>query len=165
MFKAFVAAALVLTSSAHALTASSEEPIFRTAPILMDVNAGVLVGGGDALPGMNASVKARLNTDVPLYLGAETGLFFFSGGAVIPILGTLSTEFTASRDIHPVVGVSVGPSLATGGGYSTARFTLLFNPGIYVDLSRNMALNVLARFGVIGSTFVALPQLGLIFAI
>jgi len=171
MFKAFAAAALVFVSSAHALTASSEEPIFRNAPILMDINAGLLVGGGDAMPGIDAAVRGRLNSDVdlPLFLGAETGLFFFSSagtsGAVVPILATLSTEFGATRNVHPVVGISAGPTLATGGGFSTARFTLLVNPGIYVDLNRSMALNLLVRLGVMGSTFVALPQVGLIFAI
>lgn len=139
------------------------------APYYLDANAGVLVGGGDGLPGVDVRLNGRLNTEVPLYFGGEVGLFFFSNyaasGAVIPILGNLTTVFNSNRRIRPLLGASVGPVISTGSGYSTARFALLINPGVNFDLSREFSMNVLARFGVIGSTFVALPEVGLSFAI
>jgi len=151
-----------------AAVATTDSIFSNSAPILMDVGAGVLVGGGDALPGLDVRVKARLDSATPLYLGAETGVFIFSGagsGAIIPLLGTFSTQFSLTNRVHPVIGISAGPALATGGGYSTARFAFLLDPGFIVDLQKNMALNVLVRFGAVGSSFVVLPQAGLLFAI
>ena len=97
------------------------------------------------------------------------GFFFFSGtgstGVVIPILASLSTEFDASNTVHPMIGISIGPTLSTGGGFSTARFTVLVNPGMRFDLGSATELNAQVRFGAVGSAFVVLPQLGISFAI
>lgn len=165
----FLAVLLVPRTGIAATTGSSESVFANNAPVVMDLGAGILVGGGDALPGLDVRIKARLNTATPLYLGAEAGTFIFSGpgsaGAIIPLLGTFSTQFDLTNRIHPVAGISAGPALATGGGYSSARFAVLLDPGFIVDLQRNMALTALVRFGAIGSTFVVLPQVGLLFAI
>ncbi len=138
-------------------------------PYYVDADAGILVGGGDGLPGFNVRLNGKINTETPLFLGGEVGLFFFSNyyssGVVVPILANLTTVFSATRQIRPQIGVSAGPVISTGDGYSTARFGLFLNPGATFDLSRDISMNVLARFGIIGSNFVALPELGLSFAI
>lgn len=159
---------LVFSMSANAVTTRTQDSVIRYgSPTQLALKAGILAGAGDALPGMEVQIATRLNTDAVLYGGVESGLYFYSGvesAAVIPILGTLFTRFTANPNIHPTLGVSAGPALTTGAGFSTARFMLLFNPGIEFDLG-GAELAALARFGVLGSTFIAAPQLGIIFPI
>lgn len=137
-------------------------------PTLLGLKAGMMVGDGDALPGIEAQIVGKLNTEVPLYAGAETGLYFYSGAGesavVFPILGTIYTQFTANASIHPTLGMSAGPAITTGAGFNTARFMLLFNPGINFALG-GMDLALLARFGVLGSSFIVAPQMGLVLPI
>lgn len=166
---AFAFIALSLVSNTFAATTKSETSVLhREAPTLLAVKTGFIVGDGEALPGVNAQVVGRLNTEFPFYGGAEMGMFIYSetgaSAAVIPVLGTIFTEFEASRTIHPTLGVSAGPAFSTGAGLSAARFSLLFDPGIHFALG-GADLLAQVRFGVLGSTFVALPQLGFAFSI
>lgn len=149
---------------------SSEGKVFRSGtPVIMDLDGGLIVGGGNALPGIDLQVTARLSTSARLYGGGEFGLFFFSGtggsAVVIPILASISTEFAGSDKIHPMIGISLGPTLSTGSGFSTARLTFLINPGIRMDIGGATELNAQVRFGAMGSAFVVLPQFGISFAI
>lgn len=161
---------LLFSSTIFAAPMTTRDSVHLTrSPYMMDVNAGILSGGGAALPGINAQVRGRLNTDAPLYLGGELGMFIysndFSSGVVLPIMGSFSTEFLTNTDVHPTLGVSVGPVISSGSSYTTARLAMLFNPGVHIHLDSTMDLNILARLGVIGSPFVALPQIGILFAI
>ena len=148
---------------------TSEGSVFRSgSPMIMDIDGGVMLGG-NALPGVDVQFTSRLNTSARLYAGVEVGFFFSSGtgstAAIIPILASLSTEFDLSTTVHPMLGISLGPTLSTGGGFSTARFTALFNPGVRFEIGGSTELNAQVRFGAVGSVFVVLPQLGVSFAI
>lgn len=164
-----ITALLLFSSVIFAAPATLDTVHLARSPYIMDVNAGILTGGGSALPGVDVQVRGRLNTEAPLYIGGEIGTFIysndFSSGVVVPILGSFSTDFATDTIVHPTLGVSAGPALASGSNYSTARFALLFNPGVHIHIDPTMDLSVLARLGVIGSTFVALPQVGIMFAI
>ncbi len=138
---------------------------FHTTPNTpLDLNAGIIVGGLSALPGIDATVAFRLHTDFPLYVGGQLGFFMLTAtntsGVEIPILGTLYTPMEISRRASLRMGVSTGPVIAAGNGVSSAQFAALLDPALLFAIGDGLALNVQARFGVIGSTFVVLPQVG-----
>lgn len=156
---------MLSVQGANAAIGRSETSVLQPGhPTLLGMKAGMIVGGGDALPGVEAQVVGRLNTDIPLYAGAEFGVYFYhstgNSAAVMPIMGTVFTVFSASSTVHPTIGMSAGPALTTGAGFDTARFMLLFDPGVNLALG-GMDLVAQMRFGVLGSTFIAAPQLGL----
>ncbi len=147
---------------------SSTEGFFRpSAPWIMDLDAGVMLGSGITAPGIDMMIHARLNTDIRMFLGGEVGLFLQTSGGtnlIIPVLANYTMEFDTTPTFHPTIGASVGVSFLTGGG-STASFTFLANPGARFDIGQNSELDVKFRLGVISSTFVVIPQVGLAFAI
>jgi hypothetical protein len=158
---------LGLFGTAHAATvATTAGP--DTAPNVATVAGAFLTNGGTSAPGFTAGMARRLDADTPLYYGAEAGLYVATGTPsylVIPLLANVHYLFQLDSAVHPLVGVMAGPVFATGGGLSAARFGLLFRPGVNIELGRSVALNVEARFGVIGSAGVFQPQLGVIFGI
>lgn len=159
---------LLGVSFAKAAVVTHRADVGITAPVVMDVSAGMIVGGGSALPGVSAQVAANLKTDFPLYVGGELGLFFLTGnyssGAVIPILGKVYTPIAISPRATFRAGLSAGPFIATTSGYSDAGFAFLFDPALIFGLG-SVDLALQARFGVVGGTFVAIPEIGLTFAI
>lgn len=159
----------LLIIQCQAARADITSAAFPESPYQLDLNGGVMTGGASALPGLDAQVSARLGASVPLYLGAEVGMFFAAGNpssaTLIPILGTLYTSFAVSQGVGLRLGASVGPVLATGGGTSGTALAVLFDPTLLFALGSQLLVNVQARFGVIGANFVAIPQLGLTFVI
>jgi hypothetical protein len=149
---------------------SSERSLFYSgAPAVLDLGAGMVMASRLPMPGVNIQIAARLNTSVRLYAGGELGLFIYpmfgASNVFIPILGTVFSEVDISDKVHPTMGISTGPTLSLGGEYSYAQFAFLLNPGVRISLKQNMDLNLLARFGMIGSQFVVIPQLGASFEI
>jgi hypothetical protein len=138
-------------------------------PYQMDFTGGMILDNGTALPGIEAKLTARLNTNLPLYAGGEFGFFLLSttnnSAAVLPILGTIYTPFEVAQRVSLRMGISAGPVLATGGGYATARFAFLFDPTVLIAVADSVAFNAQVRFGVIGSDFVAIPEVGLTFSL
>lgn len=139
-----------------------------TAETVLNTGGALMISDGTALPGATVGINTRIVDDAPLYAGAELGTFLATGSntyALFPLMGDLYYQFQPVAVVHPLVGVMAGPVLSTGGGISTARLGLIFRPGINFELGRRAALNVEPRFGVIGSEFVFLPQVGAVFGI
>ncbi len=132
------------------------------------VDGAILSSNGTAAPGITASLAKRNDVDTPLYYGAEMGLYLQSSSLsymVIPVMAHAFYLFEFDAPIHPLIGIIAGPVFTTGGGISAVRMGLLFRPGINVELGERAALNFEVRFGAFGSTSVAQPQLGVVFAI
>lgn len=139
-----------------------------TAPTVMNVDAAIITGEGSALPGINIGAAARISDRAPLYLGAELGVFVATESpsyALFPLLGQLYYQFEPAAFVHPLLGVMAGPILSTGGGVAAAQFGVLFRPGLNFELGDRAVLNLEPRFGVFGSSFVFIPQIGAVFAI
>jgi hypothetical protein len=137
-----------------------------TARTVFDVHGGILTGGGVTAPGFDLGIAGRILDNAPLYLGAQFGAFISASSpsfVEIPLLAELYYQFTPSSGIHPLLGAMVGPILSTGGGLSTAQFGFLLRPGFNFELGHAAVLSLEAPFGVIGSDFVVIPQIGAIF--
>lgn len=139
-----------------------------TAETVVNVDAAIITGEGAALPGVNLGVATRISNEAPLYLGGEFGAYIstgYSSYALFPFLASMYYQFEPHAVVHPLVGMMAGPVLATGGGVSTARFALMFRPGVNIELGKRAVLNLEPRFGVLGSDFVFAPQMGAVFAL
>lgn len=161
---------MVLGAATAAAANSVSSAVAVNPPLVMDVSGGVIVGGGDALPGVDLQVAGNLRaTEFPLYIGGELGLFFVTGRynseAVIPILGKAYTVFHLTPRAHFRLGASLGPVIATSGGYSGSGLAFLIDPAFLFGLGSGIDMTLQARFGAMGGTFVTVPELGLTFAI
>jgi len=160
----FASASAAFGASALRETANGPD----TADSVLNVGGAILSSGGSALPGADVGISVRIADRSPLYAGAELGTFFSLGNAsygVFPILGSLYYQFEPVSALHPLLGAMAGPVFSTGGGVSAGRLAVLFRPGFNIELGRRAAINIEPRFGVIGSSFVFIPQAGAIFAI
>lgn len=159
----------VITSFGSAYAATSRATVYSNAPWIMDISGGMIVGGGEAAPGVDVQVAGNLKTDFPIYLGAEVGLFFttgrYSSAAVIPMLAKIYTPIALTNAATFRVGGSMGPVIATNGSYNGAGFALLIDPVLVLNIGRTVDLAMQARFGVMGGSFVVMPEFGLTFAI
>lgn len=158
-----------LTAVIPAWGATMTDSIYSNAPFIMDVSGGVIIGGGDALPGVDMQVVGNLKTEFPLYLGGEIGTFITTGrystAVVIPILAKIYTAVRLSPRSHFRIGNSIGPVIASTGGYSGSGLAVLVDPAIVVGLNGKANLVAQARFGFMGGEFVALPQVGVTFVL
>ena len=139
-----------------------------TAVTLVNAEGGIMAYDGGALPGVNVGITTRISDRSPLYMGAELGFFIATANPAygeFPLLGSLYYQFEPARFVHPLLGVLAGPVISTGGNESTVRFGAFFRPGVNFELGDRAVLNVEGRFGVVGSTFVFLPEAGVIFPI
>lgn len=147
---------------------TSTTGFFRpSTPWVADIDAGVMLGSGITAPGIDFTLHGRLNTEPRLFLGATLGLFLQTSGStalLIPVLADFMWEFDASPTFHPTLGVSTGVTFFTSGG-STANFTFFGNPGARIDIGNQSELDIKFRLGVINSSFVVIPQVGLAMAI
>lgn len=111
-----------------------------------------------------------------LYVGADLGLNFWSFTSVsgataqvssravgVQLLPTAIFRFDVADNsaVHPYLGVSIGPNLyfETVGDTSDSSllFEALFRPGMYMGLTRDVALNLEAKLGLLGGDFIFLP--------
>jgi hypothetical protein len=163
-FSAVLSAVLICHFSYAALHETVRGP--DESPTVINVDGSLVVGGGQALPGFDLGLSTRLASDAPLYIGADFGVYVSTASpsfALIPILGSLYYQFEPYSSVHPLLGVLVGPTISTGGGYSDVNFEALVRPGLNIALG-STSLNMEARFGVIGPNFVFAPQIGATFA-
>jgi len=143
----------------------SEEKVTVTRPPSLTIIAApsLLVGDSAALPGFNGQLGFQVVPHIPLNLTADMGLYFYTGGygfaVVVPILFGMDYHFQIPQSkIKPFFGVNLGPVIAPRVG-----FGMLFRPGLNVSLTKTMDFNFEPRFGVIGSSFAFVLQLGLRF--
>lgn len=139
-----------------------------TASSVLNAEAGLLGNEGGALPGANVGVSTRISGSSPLYLGAELGFFVAAGTpsyGEFPLLGSLYYQFEPTKFIHPLLGVMAGPVISTGGNQAAMSFGAFFRPGFNFELGERAVLNVEPRFGVVGSSLVFLPEIGVIIPI
>jgi hypothetical protein len=166
--------ALVVAQTATAASSiprdnkSTADGFFRpSTPLIMDLDAGLLLATGTTAPGVDVHVAKRLNTDMPLFLGGELGLFLQTSGStslLIPVLATFGTEFDVSPTFHPTLGLGTGVTFGTATG-SGVQFTFLVTPGARFDINSSNELNVGVRLGSMGGTFIVIPQVGLSFGV
>ncbi len=138
-----------------------------TAPLVLNVAAGLLTSGASASPGMVVGINSRITHRGPIYLGGEFGAYVVTRSpayAMFPLLASGYVQFELSSGVHPLLGAMIGPVFSTSGG-SSAQLEILFRPGLNFELGRNFVLNMEPRFGVMGSSFIFVPQLGVILAI
>ena len=143
---------------------TSKVNLLKETPITLDLAAGVAVFNGTSMPGFNVGLYTRLIKTTPVYFGLETSAFFDTVGtqsALVPVLAGTYVEFEISNKVKSTLGLLAGPTFANNSvsGNFTA-FSLLFRPGVNFSLAQNVGLDLQARFGVIGSSFVCIPQLG-----
>lgn len=139
-----------------------------TARTLFNSQAALLALDNSILGGLNFGINGRISNHNPLYLGAEAGAFISNTSptyAILPLLGSLYYQFEPNEGVHPLLGVLAGPIIATGGTVPAVRMGLFFRPGINFEISKSAVLNIEARFGVLGSSFVFAPALGVIWPI
>jgi hypothetical protein len=151
--------------------AASEQEETATSPseaaTVLNLDAILGVSSGDKLPGVDIGIAARLGSS-PVYLGADLGILDHGSDptyVVAPILGSLYYQLAAQGPLHPLLGLMAGPVFTTGGGFDAARLGLLVRPGVNLALGNIAAVNLELRFGLIGSSFAFLPQLGATFAL
>lgn len=137
------------------------------AATVLNLDAILGVSSGAKLPGVDIGIAARLGSS-PVYLGADLGILDHGSDptyVVAPLLGSLYYQLEARGPLHPLLGLMAGPVFTTGGGFDTTRLGLLVRPGINLALGNIAAINLEPRFGLIGSSFSFLPQLGATFAL
>lgn len=137
-----------------------------TAPLVMNIAAGIIASNGSATPGAVIGLNTRLTERGPIYLGGEFGAFVATGTpsyAMFPLLASGYYQFELGTGVHPLLGAMVGPVFSTAAG-SSVQLELLFRPGFNFEVGRRFVINVEPRLGVIGSSFVFVPQLGVILA-
>lgn len=166
----FLIAPVILAISSLAvprITDTHRGPAFSST--IMNLQASILTHSGQGAPGFNVGMASQLGTEIPVYIGGEVGMYLETVSpsyAIVPLLGQVYVQFATDATVHPLIGVLAGPVIATGGGDSAAAgLGMLFRPGINIDVGRTAALNLEARFGVIGSSFVIAPTIGAIVAI
>ena len=132
-------------------------------PTNISIGPAMYIPGGDtALPGFALSIATPATGDYPLYVGVDTGFYFATGAEFagnIPVLATMYIEFAHGSKVSPLMGVSAGPSFGVGRDARPAVFGMVFKPGLNISLSNSLSLNIESRVGVLGSTFVFLPQI------
>jgi hypothetical protein len=159
------AATIINTNSNTGGVSTSKVNPFQETPVTMDIATGIAVMNGVSMPGLNFGLYTRLIKQTPVYFGIETSAFFDTvgqTGALVPVLAGTYVEFELSPKVKPTLGVLTGPAFVVN---STApsnhtTYALLLRPGMDFVLAKNVGLNLQSRFGVIGSSFVVIPQLG-----
>jgi hypothetical protein len=137
------------------------------------IGPGIFVGGGTAGFAMNFGGAAHV-TNMPLYVGADLGLDFIGDATIIQLLPTAYYMFTLPKLRHTRLygGLSLGPAIATAGGFAgqvgnaqvnvggstTVLFEMLIRPGAEFDLAPNLMVQVEPKFGLLSSSFVFIPQ-------
>lgn len=143
----------------------SSGPAFSAAASLGSLDGTFLVG-----PSLYVEWPMTLDGK-DFAFGGRTGIYFMSGGYVIPIMATGKYNFAASSNIKPYVGLDMGLAIAkssdvtvtvlgvttTVSGGSATKFALLARPGInFGEGGKWFAELPLGTFGA----FVILPTFG-----
>ncbi len=139
-----------------------------TARTVMNLDGAIMATDGQDAAGVNIGIAQRLEAATPLYIGAELGSFLTTGASthvIFPLLGQAYYQLEFKSVVHPLIGVMAGPVISTGENDFTIDLGAFIRPGMNIELGRKAVLNLETRLGVIGSTFVFMPQVGAIFPI
>jgi hypothetical protein len=134
---------------------------------LMNLGAGFLIGGGSAAPGVGVSLSTRITSRAPVYLGVDTGSYFYSSpfAWILPIMPMVKYLFYGNTPFVPTLGLSMGPVFGIGSGASAVSFGMLFKPGIQFNVNHDFDISFEPRLGVIGSNFIFDPEISALFHI
>jgi hypothetical protein len=148
---------------------------FRVAPALGILSEAVGFGG---------LAELSFSTGSPLYVGIEAGYLQWNADSLvsgktqmtlIPVLATFIYRFDLKRGaVHPYLGAAMGVSLTRGdlenpdadidAASVETQFLGLARPGVEFDFSRTTSFFIEPQFGVLGSEFIFVPQMGLAFS-
>lgn len=144
-------------------------------PVELSVSPGLLVGSGITAFNMDINAVTRVTHDLPIYVGLDTGLMFYSAGVApfsatfvgVPLMATGIYKFhiPTNPTIHPYAGLAMGIHLSFSSLSNRVLFEMLFRPGVSFDVAKNISLGVETRFGILESSFVFNPQVGATFAL
>ncbi len=134
---------------------------------LMNLGAGFLIGGGSAAPGVGVGFSTRITSRAPVYLGVDTGSYFYSSpfAWVIPIMPMVKYMFYGNTPFVPTLGLSMGPVFGIGSGVSAVSFGMFFKPGVQFNVNHDFNIFFEPRLGVIGSSFIFDPEISALFHI
>ena len=120
--------------------------------------------------GVAATLIFKIIRDVPLYVGIESGFYRWGGISTssFPVLATLLYRLRIGEsNVTPYMGVSAGVSITavTAGISSTkAQFEGLGRVGVEFELDRQTAIFVEPKLGILDTSFVFLPTVGIVFS-
>jgi len=182
------------------VSADSANPVVNDAGperIHLDVGGGLALYNGSVAKAYNYdlgklgftfdfNVGWRVSDSTPLYLGLETGVYYwgvtatYSTGLVhdvsayaLPLLPRVTYQFEFSPKVHPYLSVSAGPSLYvetqnfsdTTADTSKTRivFEALVHPGLNLNFGKHFGLNIDPKLGTLDGTFIFLSSVGALF--
>lgn len=144
-------------------------------PVELTVAPGLLVASGITAFSIDINAVTRVTHDLPIYVGLDTGMMFYSVGVSplsatvvgLPLMATGIYKFhiPTNPTIHPYAGMSMGINMLFSSLANRVVFEMLFRPGVNFDLAKNFSLGVETRFGVLDGSFVFSPQVGATFSL
>lgn len=165
MIRIFLTAVVVSSSVLFAATGTTDMTAKASNQYYLNAGAALLTNNGSAMPGVAVDLTNEVKAVSNLYYGWAVGAYAQSEGAgyaLIPLMAKINMAFQTTEKIQTVVGLSTGVAFATAAA-ETARFALFFEPGANIAIAKNLNLAVLPKFGVLSSSFVFNPQLGVQF--
>lgn len=140
-------------------------PARPSTPMSFVVAPSLLVADAGAAPGVIGQFSMPASPGVPLYFTADFGPYFHTSfyGTSVAIATLVGMDYRfhiRKAKVRPLFGVNFGPTFGR-----RVVFAMLFRPGLDIPVARDIEINAEARFGVIASTFVFLPQFGVRFVL
>lgn len=177
-FVLLLATAAISASSAGAAShGHTRASVSTSSSVPMEMNVGTLlaISGGEVWPGADFGFGARVARAgiAGFYVGGDLSNYFHVSDPfrwAIAVLPAAYVEFIVSSLFHPRIGVSLGPVFEVVKGdlvanrfqdRNTVSFGLLFKPGVNLFFSRDLALQVEPRLGVVQSSFLFAPEIGM----
>lgn len=128
----------------------------------------VIPQSGETAAGIDYTIVTQVAPSV--YLGGDFGLHLWGAAdkgtnnvTGLELLPTLIYMFgNADRVFQPYLGGAAGPYIRMSSD-TVVQFALLARPGANLSLSRNVGVNLEAKFGQLGTEFFFQPQAGILF--
>jgi len=130
----------------------------------MHFGPGMVFGGGTRF-GVDARLSTKIVESAPVYAGVDLGVYLTMSPftMMFPITPALYYKFYGNAHIIPTLGVALGPVIGVGGGNTAVEIALLFKPAMEFTVGNQTEFYFEPKLGLIGSTFVFMPNVGLIF--
>lgn len=191
----FVFLAFSANASAAEAKVNQQQPVSNPAipgektesTFFLSAGPGLAMHGGNLGWAINFGALSQMSGHQNLFYGLDAGLNFWSFQAATAPIASISTSATgvqllptvlyrfeiAGPSIFPYIGLSVGPNLylerqSLGGGTqtnTTLYLESLVRPGFFTQLGKTVSLQVEAKFGLLGTNFIFLPQANVVFAL
>lgn len=161
--------------------------------LYMYVGPGLALYDGGTGWAVNFGALTPAYEGSPLFVGADLGIDRWStsvtqipnasvsaSSTAFQLLPTAIYRFDIAQapSLHPYVGLSFGPNILVGRGSTTVNgqpavdkssttlyIETLFRPGVFTSLTDSVALQIEPKLGLLGSTFIFLPQVNAFFRI